>query len=621
MDISSISQNLFEKGIWAILLASAGGLAVAVRSWFRKVRGKRAVKAADGTQFAILVAQLDGDANRSQTKHILAELEKQFPPHGAARLHVLPYTEVLAIGVGERTVAIAAAEAQGRKWLRQKNADVLIWGEVGAADRVLRLRFLAPEGDPASAKPYALNAELTLPPEFGADLGAILALQAATSIAPVYERSGEALADLIGPVVAKLKPLAENPPTSFSSDTRAQLWHAYALGEDRLGGERGENARLVNAIDYYRKVLEEWTRERVPLYWATTQNNLGTALRSLGERESGTARLEEAVAAFREALEERTRERVPLGWATAQNNLGTALAGIGKRESSTARLEEAVAAFREALKERTRERVPLDWATTQNNLGNALADLGERESGTARLKEAVAAFREALKERTRERVPLGWATTQNNLGTALARLGERESTTARLEEAAAAFREALMERTRERVPLDWATTQNNLGNALGSLGERESATARLEESVAAFREALKERTRERVPLDWAMTQNNLGTALARLGERESATARLEEAVAAFREALKERTRKRVPLGWAMTQNNLGNVLQSLGRRQAAADKAKGCAALEAAREHFAAALEEFRKAGAAYYVDMVEGNIARLEADVERLCG
>ena len=44
--------------------------------------------------------------------------------------------------------------------------------------------------------------------------------------------------------------------------------------------------------------LEEWTRERVPLQWATTQNNLGSALWVLRERESGTARLQEAAAAF-----------------------------------------------------------------------------------------------------------------------------------------------------------------------------------------------------------------------------------------------------------------------------------------------------------------------------------
>ncbi len=59
----------------------------------------------------------------------------------------------------------------------------------------------------------------------------------------------------------------------------------------------------------YRAALQEWTRDKVPLQWATTQNNLGNALRTLGERESGTARLEEAVAAFRAALEEWTRER------------------------------------------------------------------------------------------------------------------------------------------------------------------------------------------------------------------------------------------------------------------------------------------------------------------------
>ena len=75
-----------------------------------------------------------------------------------------------------------------------------------------------------------------------------------------------------------------------------------------------------------------------------------------------------------------------------QSNLGTALCTLGERESGTARLEEAVAAYRAALEERTRDRVPLDWARTQNILGNALQTLGWRESGTARLEEAVEAI-------------------------------------------------------------------------------------------------------------------------------------------------------------------------------------------------------------------------------------
>ncbi len=146
------------------------------------------------------------------------------------------------------------------------------------------------------------------------------------------------------------------------------------------------------------------TRARVPLDWAKTQNNLGNALATLGERESGTARLGEAVAAYRDALQENTRARVPLDWAKTQNNLGYALQALGERESGTARLEEAVAAFRDALQENTRTRVPLQWAATQNNLGEALLRLGERESGTTetrRGRRGLSRGAEGISPRTR----------------------------------------------------------------------------------------------------------------------------------------------------------------------------------------------------------------------------
>ena len=238
-----------------------------------------------------------------------------------------------------------------------------------------------------------------------------------------------------------------------------------------------------------------------------TQNNLGIALLTLGERESGTARLEEAVAAYRAALEELTRERVPLDWARTQNNLGDALSRLGERESGTARLEEAVAAYRAALEELTRERVPLDWATTQNNLGNALANArraGERDGAARGGGRGLSRGAGGIDARTGSARLGGDADKSRRLRSSA--LGERESGTARLEEAVAAYRAALEEWTRERVPLEWATTQNNLGAALATLGERESGTARLEEAVAAYRAALEEMTRERVPLQWAATQ-------------------------------------------------------------------------------------------------------------------
>jgi len=292
----------------------------------------------------------------------------------------------------------------------------------------------------------------------------------------------------------------------------------------KQGDEFGDNDALIEAIDVNRRCLALTPRSERPLDWAMTQNNLGTELSTLGERENGTERLLEAVDAYREALKERTRERVPLDWAMTQNNRGTALSALGQRENGTERLLEAVDAYREALEEFTRERRPLQWATTQSNLGTALRMLGERENGTARLEAAVDAHRAALEERTRERAPLDWATTQNNLGSALLWLGERESGTARLEAAVGTCRAALEEFTRERAPLQWAMTQNNLGNALLGLGRRESGTARLEAAVDAYRAALQEYTRERVPPQWATTQHNLGIAQALLTERLGGTA-------------------------------------------------------------------------------------------------
>jgi len=225
--------------------------------------------------------------------------------------------------------------------------------------------------------------------------------------------------DYRGAAVHYVEAAALTSPVDGQTVWRYRLRAAGALAD--LGAEFGDNGALLEVIAAYRAVLGLAPRERVPLDWAMTQNNLGNALSRLGERESGTARLEEAVKAYRAALEESTRERVPLQWAMTQNNLGLALWALGERESGTARLEEAVKACRAALEEWTRERVPLDWARTQNNLGNALSRLGERESGTARLEEAVKACRAALEEWTREWVPLDWARTKNNLGNALSR--------------------------------------------------------------------------------------------------------------------------------------------------------------------------------------------------------
>ena len=141
----------------------------------------------------------------------------------------------------------------------------------------------------------------------------------------------------------------------------------------RQGDERGDNAALRSSIEVYRRCAggkdarsgaarlgddAEQPRHRARERWASGR----AGRRGWRRRSRPIAR----------RWRRRTRDRVPLDWAMTQMNLGNALWTLGERESGTARLEEAVAAYRAALEERTRERVPLDWAMTQMNLGNAL---------------------------------------------------------------------------------------------------------------------------------------------------------------------------------------------------------------------------------------------------------
>jgi hypothetical protein len=88
-------------------------------------------------------------------------------------------------------------------------------------------------------------------------------------------------------------------------------------------GERGDNAALDRAVDASEAALLERTRERAPLDWAITQNNLGATLRVLGERGDDDA-LRCAVDAFEAALDELSRRNAPAYVATIERNLASA---------------------------------------------------------------------------------------------------------------------------------------------------------------------------------------------------------------------------------------------------------------------------------------------------------
>jgi hypothetical protein len=103
----------------------------------------------------------------------------------------------------------------------------------------------------------------------------------------------------------------------------------------------------------------------------------GLALATLGERESGTTRLEDAVAAYREALKEITRTRIPLDWAMTQNNLGTALWMLGERTGDALQLKEAreaIAAAFDVVMQAGQEQYSADFEKRLSEIDRKIAD-------------------------------------------------------------------------------------------------------------------------------------------------------------------------------------------------------------------------------------------------------
>ena len=238
---------------------------------------------------------------------------------------------------------------------------------------------------------------------------------------------------------------------------------------------------LTEAVQEYERLIAKNPRSTNPQDWAMTQNNLGIALRNLGERWAGprgaaAGRGDGGVPPGPHRLHPR---RPPPGLGHDPEQPGHRAESLGERlggAEGARRLDEAAAAYRQALAVCTRDDLP-QMGHDPEQPGHA-AEPGRASGGAEgarRLDEAAEAYRQALAVCTRDDLPQQWAMTQNNLGTALMSwasvwAGPRGAAAGRGTEA---YRQALTVYTRDDLPQQWATTQNNLVHrAKGSLGER-----------------------------------------------------------------------------------------------------------------------------------------------------
>jgi len=258
---------------------------------------------ADPNRFSILVAHLENDTNREYDR-LIVEALKEFEG-----IQVLALDRTIPLEGPVPEEAEKGGHESARRYLKQSGASVLIWGTIlGQGGRTVpKVYWTASHGGERKPKRYdapIIEAQLRLPEVFWSDLAEILNLLVASYDAEFLGQAGHYVADRLPPFISRVRTLlgASTDRPGWDSGARATTRIILANALLVLGDQSGKNEPLREAVAAYREALKEQTRDRVPLDWARTQNNLGIALMRLGQRESGTGRLEEAVAAYREAL-------------------------------------------------------------------------------------------------------------------------------------------------------------------------------------------------------------------------------------------------------------------------------------------------------------------------------
>jgi hypothetical protein len=153
---------------------------------------------------------------------------------------------------------------------------------------------------------------------------------ATSAVSPALNRPGHFVADILRPLLPRLRSLLDDPPPGLTSERRGRLRWTAALGFQTFGEQAGDNAALRQAVTLYSVALRDLPQATVRDDWAALQNNLGNALRVLGER-GDEAALRRAVAAYEAALEVFRSHDAPAYAARTERNLARARALLAGR--------------------------------------------------------------------------------------------------------------------------------------------------------------------------------------------------------------------------------------------------------------------------------------------------
>ena len=160
----------------------------------------------------------------------------------------------------------------------------------------------------------------------------------------------------------------------------------------QVGNMYSTFGNLTEAIKNYDAALMYVQREKDPYTWALIHNNKGLAYLSIPTQDlEDQFRLAMGVQFIKKALEVFTKDRYPEEWASATLNYANALQYLPSG-NPIKNLTTAVSLYKEVVEYRKQKGNKEGYARALANMGNALAHLGKLEEAKRNLTEAKYIF-------------------------------------------------------------------------------------------------------------------------------------------------------------------------------------------------------------------------------------
>jgi tetratricopeptide (TPR) repeat protein len=162
--------------------------------------------------------------------------------------------------------------------------------------------------------------------------------------------------------------LSENSNRQFGRTQIAHTYRQIASNYHWIGERRNSANDLRQAVFFYKKSTNIFTRQDHSYFWAQITSHVATALFRIGMLEDDTEMLEQSLSIHEDIKYIFDRKSKPFWWANWHRAVGDLNTELYKRENHHKYLHLAIEAYEEALKEYKKDVYPLQWAQTTRRL-------------------------------------------------------------------------------------------------------------------------------------------------------------------------------------------------------------------------------------------------------------